>query len=85
LNEVGPGRLTATLRFAGVHLKFPHHHWAPALPLALGGVGITLRDPAMLYSGLAGDGRAAPLRILQGSAVVPASPLMIEASAHMIV
>ena len=84
LNEVGPGRLAATLRLAGVHLKFPHHHWAPALPLALGGVGITLRDLAMLYSGLAGDGRATPLRVLQDSAVVPASPLMTQASAHMI-
>jgi penicillin-binding protein 1C len=84
LNEVGPGRLAATLRLAGVHLKFPHRHWAPALPLALGGVGITLRDLAMLYSGLAGDGRATPLRVLQDSAVVSASPLMTQASAHMI-
>src|SRR5215813_10215639 len=84
LNEVGPGRLAATLRLAGARLKFPNHHWAPALPLALGGVGITLRDLAMLYSGLAGDGRATPLRVLQDSAVVPASPLMTQASAHMI-
>ena len=82
--EVGPGRLAATLRLAGVPLEFPHHHWAAALPLALGGVGITLRDLAMLYSGLASDGRATPLRVLQDFAVVPASPLMTKASAHMI-
>jgi penicillin-binding protein 1C len=84
LNEVGPGRLAATLRLAGVHLKFPHHHWAPALPLALGGVGTTLRDLAMLCAGLADDGQARPLRVLQDSAVVPASPLMTHASARMI-
>ena len=84
LNEVGSARLAATLRLAGVHLKFPHHQWAPALPLALGGVGMTLRDLALLYSGLAGEGQAMPLRILQDFIVAPVSPLMTQASAHMI-
>ncbi len=64
LDRVGPGRLAATLREAGARLEFPTGDAAPTLPLALGGVGISLLDLTRLYAGLAHDGRSAPLRIL---------------------
>jgi penicillin-binding protein 1C len=44
LDRLGPGRLAATLRDAGVRLDFPQGDSAPSLPLALGGVGISLLD-----------------------------------------
>ena len=65
LDRVGPGRLAATLRDAGARLDFPAGDAAPSLPLALGGVGISLLDLTRLYAGLAHDGRSAPLHVLE--------------------
>ena len=64
LDRLGPGRLAATLRDAGVRLDFPQGDSAPSLPLALGGVGISLLDLTRLYVGLAHQGQAAPLRLV---------------------
>ena len=64
LDRLGPGRLAATLRDAGARLDFPSGDSAPSLPLALGGVGISLFDLTRLYVGLAHDGRVAPLRLV---------------------
>ena len=44
--------MAATLRAAGARLRLPKGA-DPSLPLALGGVGITLRDAASLYAALA--------------------------------
>jgi len=68
LDRLGPGRLAATLRNAGARLDFPAGDPAPSLPLALGGVGISLLDLTRLYVGLARDGRAEPLRLEPGGA-----------------
>lgn len=62
LDRVGPVRLAATLRNAGAELQFPKKGALPSLPLALGGVGITLRDLTMLYTGIAAGGEVRPLR-----------------------
>jgi len=64
LDRLGPGRLAATLRDAGARLDFPAGDSAPSLPLALGGVGISLFDLTRLYVGLAHEGRVAPLRLV---------------------
>jgi penicillin-binding protein 1C len=63
LRAVGPSRFVALLRADGADLRLPGHA-APGLPVILGGVGISLNDLAMLYTGLADDGEAAPLRLL---------------------
>src|SRR4029077_18748804 len=65
LDRVGPLRFAATLRFAGATLRLTHGA-DPALPLALGGEGITLRDAAALDGALATDGTGGPLRLLAG-------------------
>ena len=62
LNEVGPLRFRETLTTAGATLHLPDNANA-SLPLALGGVGITLRDTVALYAALADDGTGAPLRL----------------------
>jgi penicillin-binding protein 1C len=49
LDAVGPLRLAATLREAGVTLKLPRNT-SPTLAVALGGVGLTLEDLVTLYS-----------------------------------
>jgi penicillin-binding protein 1C len=63
LDRVGPLRFATVLRQAGAVLRLPPGG-DPSLPLALGGVGITLRDIVGLYAGLATDGDARRLRLL---------------------
>ncbi len=83
LDRVGPGRMAATLRDAGARLSFPNAEAAPALPLALGGVGISLLDLTRLYAALAHDGRSAAPHI-QETATHGAGTLMTQRAARMI-
>jgi penicillin-binding protein 1C len=62
LDRVGPLRFTLALSNAGARLSFPTKGDAPSLPVALGGLGISLSDITMLYSGIADAGVARPLR-----------------------
>lgn len=52
LERVGPVRLASAMRNAGAELQFPKKGAIPSLPLALGGVGISLRDLTMLYASI---------------------------------
>jgi len=62
LDWLGAGRVAATLRGAGAHILIPGG--GPAtLPLALGGVGMSLWDITTLYTGLANGGLVRPLRL----------------------
>ncbi|HVP85773.1 MAG TPA: penicillin-binding protein 1C [Rhizomicrobium sp.] len=63
LEKVGPLRFTQTLQNAGAKLYFPTRDTMPSLPVALGGLGISLADLTMLYTGIADGGMAAPLRM----------------------
>lgn len=60
LARVGPGKLAGRFRRAGVVAKFPDKS-EPTLAMALGGTGLTLRDLAQLYAGLARGGEAIAL------------------------
>jgi penicillin-binding protein 1C len=55
LDEIGPARFIARLRNAGARAVLPDDT-APGLAAALGGLGISLRDLASLYAGLARGG-----------------------------
>lgn len=61
LDAVGPARLTARFRQAGVAPVLPKGE-APGLAIGLGGVGVSLRDLVQLYTGLANGGKARTLR-----------------------
>lgn len=61
LQKIGPQRFARTLTEAGAHLVLPAGETAPGLPLALGGVGVSLWDLTGLYVALAGEGAARPL------------------------
>jgi penicillin-binding protein 1C len=65
LDRIGPLRFTLALSNAGAHLAFPAHDATPTLPVALGGLGISLADITMLYAGIANGGSARPLRYLR--------------------
>ncbi|WP_238257696.1 penicillin-binding protein 1C [Methylobacterium gnaphalii] len=55
LEVVGAARFIARLRSAGATILLPRDT-APGLPVALGGLGITLTDLARIYSGIARGG-----------------------------
>ncbi|HWA92929.1 MAG TPA: penicillin-binding protein 1C [Rhizomicrobium sp.] len=71
LDRVGPLAFTLTLQNAGAHLAFPAHAAAPSLPVALGGLGISLSDITMLYAAIAEGGSARALRFIQGTPDAP--------------
>ena len=81
LDAVGPARLMARFRQAGVSPILPVNE-APGLAIGLGGVGITLRDLVQLYTGLANGGQTHPLR--DGTEAVPvtdSATTILDASA----
>lgn len=56
---LGPARVMAHLKRAGMHPELPGD--APGLAIALGGLGVTLEDLTRLYAALANGGRPVPL------------------------
>ncbi|MBN9524849.1 MAG: penicillin-binding protein 1C [Alphaproteobacteria bacterium] len=62
LDRIGPQRLMAAFDAAGVHPRLPRGATEAGLPVALGGVGVSLADLARLYRAVAGDGLSRPLR-----------------------
>jgi len=63
-DAMGPARLLAALRRAGLHPVVPGDQ--PGLAIALGGVGVTLQDMVQLYAMLARGGVALPLHATGG-------------------
>jgi penicillin-binding protein 1C len=68
LDAVGPQRLVARMRRAGVTPALPRGE-RPGLAIGLGGAGVTLKELVRLYAGLADRGRA-PVSKDAGSAVL---------------
>jgi penicillin-binding protein 1C len=66
LDRVGPIRLASLMRNAGAELQFPKKGAIPSLPLALGGVGISLRDLTMLYVAIPNGGEVKSLHFRTG-------------------
>ena len=61
LDRVGPARFAGRLREAGARLVFPRGLDTVGLPLALGGVSVSLWDLTTLYAALANGGEVVPL------------------------
>ncbi len=81
LDRVGPARFAAALRNGGADLRFLSDREDPALPLALGSVGISLADLVRLYAALGEGGLVRPLVWQPGRAEVPATRLVTAPSA----
>ncbi len=82
LDGVGPRRLDSRFRAAGITPKYGGPLGQPGLPMALGGVGLTLYDLVTLYAGLAEGGVVRPLRIARDEPAAPDGvPLCGEAAA----
>lgn len=86
LDAVGPARLNARFRQAGVTLRLPPGE-TPGLAIGLGGVGVSLRDLVQLYTGLANRGRAIGLRDgsePDGTAIAPAATVLADDAAWQV-
>ena len=82
LERVGAVRLVASLRGAGAGLRFPRLAGAPSLPVALGGVGISLADLTMLYADIADGGAGKTLRFAASAESGGATRLMSATAAR---
>ena len=74
LDAVGPRRFDARLRGAGIALRYGGRG-EPGLPLALGGVGLSLADLVTLYTGLANNGVLRPLTTARRAGIAPPARL----------
>ena len=85
LDRVGPLRFVQRLSESGVPLSFPTEAKLPGLPVALGGVGISLEGLVTLYADLADQGNAAALSFGE-AALEPTAPepLMSAKSAYYV-
>ena len=81
LSRLGPQRFVAALRAAGAELDFDEVGSMPTLAVALGGIGINLRDLVMLYAALADGGRVRPLALRPEETPRRATALLTPASA----
>jgi penicillin-binding protein 1C len=85
LDRVGPLRFVQRLSESGVPLAFPTEAKLPGLPVALGGVGISLEGLVTLYADLADQGNTAALRFGDAAAEAAAlEPLMSAKSAYYV-
>jgi penicillin-binding protein 1C len=85
LDRVGPLRFVQRLSESGVPLAFPTEAKLPGLPVALGGVGISLEELVTLYADLAEQGNAAPLNFGTDTAeTAELAPLMSAKSAYYV-
>ncbi|HEY5347358.1 MAG TPA: penicillin-binding protein 1C [Rhizomicrobium sp.] len=82
LDRVGPLAFTIALQNTGARLGFPAHQDSPSLPVALGGLGISLADITMLYSGIANGGEVRGLRYIKGAPDAPAHRLFGPIAAY---
>jgi len=84
LERVGPARLVALLRQAGITPSLPGTA-EPGLPLALGGLGLRLVDLAILYAALADGGRVQPIAERADQKIPAPRRLVGEAAARTVV
>jgi penicillin-binding protein 1C len=82
LDRVGPARLVASLTQSGATIALPRSDGGPGLPVALGGLAISIEDMTKLYVGLAQDGQVGSLRLLQSDPLMPPTALMTASSAQ---
>ena len=80
LDQVGPARVAARLRQAGLPLHWNTAHPQPGLPLALGGVGMTLETLVTLYASFAEGGQIKPLRFGPADPEAPGQSLLSPAA-----
>lgn len=81
LDRVGPLRFAARLAAAGVEPRRRGGLGRPGLPLALGGLGVTLEELVGLYATIAGDGRRRVVGLQPDPGALTPPPQILSAAA----
>jgi len=81
LDRIGPVIFDEQLKKAGITLRFDRRIGKPTLPIALGGVGLTLENLVQLYTAFTHEGQVIPLQYLQDEAEKPPLPLINPSAA----
>jgi penicillin-binding protein 1C len=81
LDRLGATRFARLVGNAGMTFHLDPKLKRPALPMALGGVGVSLWDLVTVYAGLARGGAVAPLRLTDTDPAGPDNRLLSEAAA----
>ncbi len=76
LDQVGPSRFSQRLGAAGAPLHLPKGEVRAGLPIALGGVGVSLEELVTLFGALAENGVARPLVFQPETADAPGTQLL---------
>jgi penicillin-binding protein 1C len=84
LDRIGAVRFAGALAQAGARIALPRGAAVPGLPIALGGLAISLEDLAQLYVALADGGEAGPLRLSSSDPAGSTTALMTRAAAREI-
>ncbi|XBQ17558.1 MAG: penicillin-binding protein 1C [Oceanicaulis sp.] len=90
LDRVGANRFASALSFAGASPDIPGRlDGAAGLAVALGGLGLSAQDLAVLYAGLGDSGRALPLAFTEAEAqanrsAAPARIVSAESAAEIV-
>jgi penicillin-binding protein 1C len=81
LHRLQPVAFAARLEQVGVRLRLPAEVERPGLPIALGGVGVTLEELTTLYAALGNGGRVRSLSLSQGPPAAESVALLSPAAA----
>jgi penicillin-binding protein 1C len=78
LDRIGPQRFVQRIGEAGVELAFPEQSKSPGLPVALGGVGISLEGLVTLFADLADQGTSKPLAFTEAAGAASDLPALVS-------
>ncbi len=76
MDAVGAPPFAMKLADAGFPLHLPKEAQRPGLPIALGGVGVTLEEMVALYASFSEEGSARALRFMKGQEAAPPKRLI---------
>ncbi|WP_374652971.1 penicillin-binding protein 1C [Dongia sp.] len=76
MDAIGPAPFAQKLSDAGFPLHLPKDAGRPGLPIALGGVGVTLEQMVSLYAAFSEQGTVRALRLVKDQPAAEAKPLI---------
>ncbi len=84
MDAIGAPRFAQKLADAGFPLHLPKDAGRPGLPIALGGVGVSLEEMVALYAAFSEQGTARSLQFIKGGQAATAKPLIGKVGSYYV-